>query len=122
MGDKMMKRYYRNWYQHYLELEAEKEREIQRGYYSNLPPKTQNHTEVLVHEKPTPVPTDAPIKAVEKRKKAKQKFRLADLFFPFMTVCAFIALWYQLDVGPIRQIVNEGLVFIGVRAETIINE
>jgi len=119
MGDKTMKRYYRNWYQHYLGLEAEKEREIQRGYYSNLAPKTQKNADVKVHEKQTVVSTDAPIQAVGKRKETKQKFRLVDLFFPFVTICAFVTLWYQLGVEPIRHFVNEGLVFTGIREETV---
>ena len=114
-----MKRYYRNWYQHYLELQAEKDREIQRGYYSNLAPKTEKNAEMITQVKPIDIATDIPILAVKKRKKVKQKFRLFDLFFPFVTVCAFVALWYQLDVGPIRMFVNEGLVFVGVREETV---
>lgn len=114
-----MKRYYRNWYQHYLELQAEKEREIQRGYYSNLAPKTEKNPETVGQNKSTDAMSDGSVPPVEKSKKAKQKFRLLDLFFPFVTVCAFVFIWYQLDVGPIRHVVNEGFVLIGVREEAV---
>ena len=53
-----MKGYYKNWYQHYLELEKVKEQNLQKGYYSNLakanqaveqtftsPKKPQNHNQ-----------------------------------------------------------------------------
>jgi len=114
-----MKRYYRNWYQHYLELQAEKERELQRGYYSNLAPKTEKNkpqeiTDLLGQEQ-----ADNSVSPVAKRKKEKEKFRLRDLLLPVMTICAFGAVWYHFDLGPVRAFVNDGLVWVGIRAETV---
>lgn len=115
-----MKGYYKNWYQHYLKLEAEKQKEIQRGYYSNLAAKA---TEAGV------VPAGMPETSVgelerliipdKKTGKRKKRFRILNLFMPTVIVFGFLFLWYQLDLGPIRQFTNNSLVFVGLRDETV---
>ena len=114
-----MKRYYRNWYQHYLELEAEKNREIQRGYYSNLAPSKGEHNKEGYREKSAELSTQAPIQEVAEKKKAKRGLRVLDLLLPFLMICAFVVTWYKLDIGPVRQFVHESLVWVGVREETV---
>lgn len=112
-----MKRYYRNWYQHYLELEAEKNREIQRGYYSNLVQHKGEDERVAAAVVPSGIPIDELEPVVAKKQKTKRRFRLLDLFFPLLTICTFVFVWYKLDLGPVRLFVNEALVLVGIREE-----
>jgi len=116
-----MKGYYKNWYQHYLKLEKEKEKEIQRGYYSNLAPKEskdkiENQGSDQLQEEKSKVSEGQPIILVKKK---KRKFRFLGVLLPVVTISGFIFLWYQLDVGPIRRLVDDALVFAGAREEAI---
>ena len=116
-----MKGYYKNWYQHYLELEKEKEKEIQRGYYSNLASKENKGKaesgipERLQEEKGKILE----IKPVVPVKRKKKKFGLVGVLLPITTITGFIFLWYQLDIGPTRHLINDALVFAGIREEVI---
>jgi len=122
-----MKGYYKNWYQHYLEVEKEKEKEVQRGYYSNLAEKKEvlpqrekavmdsekeHHTEIEV------VPISGG-RGKKRKDKKKGKFRIIGFFLPVMTIFGFVFLWYQMDVGPIRRITHEALVLAGIREEAV---
>ena len=111
--------YYKNWYQHYLELEKEKEKEIQKGYYSNLAPK-EDKAEIQISKgrkkEKSPVLEVASVISLEQK---KRKFSLLGLLLPVSTALGFIFLWYQMDVEPVRHIVNEVLVISGVREEAI---
>ena len=115
-----MKGYYKNWYQHYLKLEKQKEEEVQRGYYSNLAPKeSQDKAVDVVQEKVSSdkskvselQPVMMPVK--------KGKFKLLGALLPMATILGFAFLWYQLDVGPTRRLVNDALVFAGIREEAL---
>ena len=116
-----MKGYYKNWYQHYLELEEQKAKDEQRGYYSNLAPKTKEYkaekqvSESRKEEKST-FPEGYQVVPVKKK---KRKFRLLSVILPVATILGFLFLWYQLDVGPIRHVVHEALVFAGIRNEAV---
>ena len=111
--------YYKNWYQHYLELEEQKEQEAKRGYYSNLTPK-ENETEIRVperlQEEKSKIPVGKPFVPVRKKKSG---FHFLGVLLPIATILGFIFLWYQMDVGPVRHLVNEGLVFAGIREEAV---
>lgn len=114
-----MKQYYKNWYQHYLELEAEKEREIKRSYYSNIAVKKGNHEHQQILQTLSNFATEKPSSKVRKKQTSSPRLRLFNLFLPLLTVVAFVAVWYRLDLGPVRYYVNEALVFVGVRTEVL---
>jgi len=123
-----MKGYYKNWYQHYLEVEEQKEQDMKRGYYSNLTPKEEDHDKhnkygkhiekksdtIMENENPTLM-----IQTIEPPKKKRKKRVLLNIFLPAITVAGFIFFWYQADIGPTRDLVNEVLVFAGLRSETV---
>lgn len=114
-----MEGYYKNWYQHYLELEKKKEKDAQRGYYSNLAPpeeKTDHPVPESRKEETHQLPEVAPVIPIKKKKK---KFRLFGILLPISTILGFVFLWYQMDIGPTRQLVDEALVFAGIREEAI---
>ncbi|MCL2559982.1 MAG: hypothetical protein FWE07_05790 [Turicibacter sp.] len=117
-----MKGYYKNWYQHYLEVEKEKEQELQRGYYSNLAkkeekplPKNEKAERVQPEKEASLVSTAVPTRSGRNKK----RFRVLGLFLPISTVVGFGFLWYQMDIGPIREWTNEALVFVGLREEAL---
>jgi len=110
-----MKGYYKNWYQHYLEEEKKKDQELKRGYFSNLPkeqPEEQEEQlektveELSVEEIPAPP------------KKRRRRIGCLGVLLPLSTILGFLFLWYQLDIGPIRDLVNEGMVLVGIREES----
>lgn len=115
-----MKGYYKNWYQHYLEVEQEKEKEMQRGYYSNLIEKEDMASK---REKVTHVThgkeNHAEIKAipVSTGRSKKNKFNAISLLLPVVTILGFIFLWYQLDIGPVRKLTDDVLVFTRIKGE-----
>jgi len=114
-----MKGYYKNWYQHYLELEVQKEKDSKRGYYSNLASKeadTENATLERGQENKGRIPE---IQSLTKTRKNKKKFSLLGALLPIATISGFIFLWYQMDAGPVRHLVGEALVFVGVREAAI---
>jgi len=114
-----MKGYYKNWYQHYLEVEAQKELDMKRGYYSNLATKKEerqrNNSEDLQEE----MNQILTIKTLEHTGKKRKKRPLLAIFLPAFILVGFVLLWYQMDVGPTRQLVNEALVFARVREPAI---
>jgi len=116
-----MKGYYKNWYQHYLKLEKEKEKEMQRGYYSNLAPKESQ--EKVKDQAPEGLQEEeskiSEIRSIRPVKKKKKGFSFFNLLLPVALISGFIFLWYQMDIGPTRQLVDEALVFVGVREETV---
>lgn len=115
-----MKGYYKNWYQHYLEEEKEKERALKRGYYSNLPPKDEvveikeetNDVEAVLTEKEIVL---SKVAVVPKKKEKKRRARLGSILLPLLIIVGFIGLWYHMDVGPTREWVDVALVWTGVR-------
>lgn len=114
-----MKGYYKNWYQHYLEIEAQKEQDLKKGYYSNLPlkeieSKTNEPKGTYIREEKQ---ESVELQPIQPRlvKKKKKKFRLIGMLLPISTLAGFIFLWYQMDIGPTRQWVNEALVFARIR-------
>jgi len=116
-----MKGYYKNWYQHYLELEQQKKKDEQRGYYSNLAPedkksKAEKQFSEGRAEKNNKVLEEEPVIIVKKK---KRKHRLLGVLLPITTIMGFVFLWYQMDIGPIRQFVNDALVVVGIREEAI---
>ena len=116
-----MKGYYKNWYQHYLELEKEKEKKIQRGYYSNLAP-TEEKVENNVPESRKEEDKRPEIEPFVGESKKKKKFRLFGIFgilLPISTLLGFTFLWYQMDIGPVRHLVDEVFVMARLREETI---
>lgn len=111
-----MNGYYKNWYQHYLKEEEQKQKELKKAYYTNIESKVEATTPSVT---PT-VKDDPPVVTVEKDvKKKRKRFSIFRLFLPLTTVVGFVFLWYYMDVGPIRSIVNEALVVTGLRFETI---
>ena len=107
-----MKGYYKNWYQHYLELEEKKEIEARRGYYSDfvVPEKGAENQmpesrKGFNHKYPN----------VQSAKKEKKRSTRLGALLPVATILGFIFLWYQMDAGPVRHLVNEALVFARVR-------
>ena len=113
-----MKGYYKNWYQHYLELEEKKGKDVQRGYFSNLVFKDEE----AEHQMPEcrqevnyKTPKFHPVRPLKKKK----QFRLLNALLPGAVILGFIFLWYQMDAGPVRHLVNEALVFARVRAVTL---
>ena len=106
-----MKGHYKNWYQHYLALEAQKERDVQRAYFSNYEP--ENLDEVAEDSEDflsSTILENVPVKR-------HNRFQLIGLLLPLVTISGFVFLWYQLDIGPVRDIVHEAFVHIGVREE-----
>jgi len=117
-----MKGYYKNWYQHYLKLEEEKEKEVQRGYYSNLAPKesqdkVKNQAPEGLQEEKSEISEIRTIVPVKKKKKKRVSF--FNILLPVALISGFSFLWYQMDIGSTRQLVDEALVFVGVREKTI---
>ena len=119
MGALAVKGYYKNWYQHYLEIEKEKTEDLQRGYYSNLAEKGETlskkektingHHQEENHNEVMPVP--------ERSGRHKKKFRVFSFLLPLMTILGFAFLWYQMDVGPIRSFTHDVLVLAGIRED-----
>jgi len=110
-----MKRYYKNWYQHYLEIEAQKEQDIKRGYYSNLPSKNeerQHKKSTLSQDEQDQNPI---VRTVEYTDKKQKKRSLLTIILPLTALVGFVFLWYQMDIGPTRQLVDEALVFVRFR-------
>ena len=102
-----MKGYYKNWYQHYLKLEEQKEIDAKRGYYSDF---VTSDKEAEYQMPECRHGNFQSSKSVEK----KRRFSLSALL-PVATVFGFVFLWYQMDAGPVRHLVNEALVFARVR-------
>ena len=114
-----MNRYYKNWYQHYLELEEQKEHDVMRGYYTNLIPKENEAITRIperLQEEKRKIPAGKPYVPVRKQKKG---FHFLGVLLPIATILGFLFLWYQIDVGPIRHLVNEAFIFVGIREETV---
>ena len=114
-----MNGYYKNWYQHYLEVEEQKEQAAKRGYYSNLTPGAHETEDRILDgwkEEKSKIPAGKPF--VPARKK-KQRGGFLGVLLPIATIAGFIFLWYQMDAGPVRHLVNEALVFAGIREEVI---
>jgi len=103
----MKKVYYKNWYQHYLEEEKKKDMKLKRGYFSNLPEEEVKEEEEKQEEKQEKAAEQV---LVPKRK--RRRFGCLGILLPLSTISGFLFLWYQLDIGPIRDWVAEGLVFV----------
>jgi len=119
-----MKGYYKNWYQHYLKLEEEKEKEMQRGYYSNLAPKesqdkVENPEPAQLEEEQSKDLDIQEVKSVQRKRPVKKKKKRLGILLPVALISGFTFIWYQMDIGPVRHLVNEALVFAGVREESI---
>ena len=117
-GGDEMKGYYKNWYQHYLEIEEEKKKAVQRGYYANLEPKSMDEKKPVVKKarENSESQTMAPKVKVAKSKAAKKSV-LPGLLFPVFMLAGFVFLWYQLDIGPVRSWTGDALMMIGAREE-----
>jgi hypothetical protein len=113
-----VKGYYKNWYQHYLELEKQKEKEVQRGYYSNLT-RSENKAENRIPARLQGEKSKVPEGPLFTRVKKKKKFKLFSVLLPISTILGFIFLWYQMDIGPIRSLAHEVLGFAGIRQEVV---
>jgi len=111
--------YYKNWYQHYLELEKEKEKDIQRGYYSNLAQKQDKAYDQIPESQKKEKSNLSEIQPSMSIKKKKKGFSLLALLLPISTVLGFIFLWYQMDIEFVRYLVDEALVFAGIREDEI---
>ena len=116
-----MKGYYKNWYQHYLALEKQKEKEIQQGYYSNLAPKEKVVEDPVLEEKNIEKKQHSSDQPVTPFKQKKKPFKLVSLCLPLSTALGFTFLWYQMGVEPVRRFVGETLVFAGIRAEETVD-
>lgn len=119
-----MKGYYKNWYQHYLKVEKEKEKELQRGYYSNLvkikeaPLKQEKptyETLKITHGKQNKV--DIKTMPVSTGRRKKNSFRVTSLLLPVLTILGFVFLWYQMDIGPVRSLTHDVLALAGINDE-----
>ncbi|MCL1989415.1 MAG: hypothetical protein FWG67_00845 [Defluviitaleaceae bacterium] len=111
-----MQGYYKNWYQHYLEVEAQEEKERKRGYYSNLETTTQHTIEHRKGERPQVETRMPPLtQPVISRKKKRKKAKRLGLMLPVSIFLGFIFLWYQMDIGPTRHLIDEALLFIGIQ-------
>lgn len=117
-----MKGYYKNWYQHYLAVEKQKERDEQRGYYANL---AQEQEMSLRSEKIKHVPykkendDERVLVQMSQRRPQKNKFGIVNFLLPMMTVSGFVFLWYQLDIGPLRSLTHDVLVLTGIRENVV---
>jgi len=116
-----MKGYYKNWYQHYLEAEEQKGKEMARGYYSNyVAPEDEVESRIPdrehLQQEAHKMPKYQPVRSMKKKKK---KSRFLGALLPIATITGFIFLWYQMDAGPVRHLVNEALVFARVRDAAI---
>jgi len=114
-----MKGYYKNWYQHYLKVEAQKEQDMKRGYYSNLPTKEEKSEREQSEETQDDVNPVLRIQTIEPMRKKKRKRFLLNILLPVAMLAGFVFLWYQMDVGPIRYFANEALVLTGLREPAI---
>jgi len=119
-----MKGYYKNWYQHYLKLEEEKEKEMQRGYYSNLAPKksqdkVENLAPAQAEEEQSKDLDIQEVRSVQRKRPVKRQKKRFGILLPIVLILGFAFIWYQMDIGPARHLVNEALVFAGVREEAI---
>ena len=111
-----MKGYYKNWYQHYLEVEAKKEQDMKRGYYSNLTTEEQ-----VPNREKSEAQSDKSQTIIQatKTKDKKKKNHFLNFFLPVVTLVGFIFFWYQADIGPTRELVNEVLVLTGMREPAV---
>jgi len=112
-----MKGYYKNWYQHYLEEEKKKDQELKRGYFSNLPEKQPEEQEIQVEEVESEQPVER-TSMLKKKKKSGRRFGCLGVLLPLSTILGFLFLWYQLDIGPLRALVDDALVLVGMREES----
>jgi len=113
-----MKGYYKNWYQHYLEEQEQKGKELQRGYYANYtPPETEFEQRIPEYQQGenNRMQKYQPIRSLRKR---KNKFSLVSALLPMTIIVGFVFLWYQMDAGPVRHLVNEALVLTRIREAT----
>ena len=117
-----MKGYYKNWYQHYLDQEEQKGKDVQRGYYSNFASpesEAQRKPEYSQMGRQEEMYTTPKFQHIKSMKKRKTQPRFLSALLPVATIFGFIFLWYQMDAGPVRHLVNEALVFARVREATI---
>lgn len=113
-----MKGYYKNWYQHYLEEQEQKGKELQRGYYTNFaPPETEVDHQTSEYQQGE-VSRMQRYQPYRPMKKKKNKFRLLSALLPMTIIVGFVFLWYQMDAGPVRHLVNEALVLTRIREAT----
>lgn len=112
-----MKGYYKNWYQHYLKLEEQKEQDIKRGYYSNLAPKEMEKARKLAtKEEKKEIP---PLQLTQPVKKKKKRFRFLNILFPLSILATFTFIWYQMEIEFIHNFVNEALIFARIKEPAI---
>ena len=120
LGDDIMKGYYKNWYQHYKEVDEQREREIKRGYFTDIPENDYEYGR-LKSSAQKPNLRDFENSYAPKRRSVRKKRSFFGSFFglllPLSTILGFGFLWYQLDMGPVRTMVNDALVFVGVRED-----
>jgi len=115
-----MKGYYKNWHQHYIERELQKEEDLKVGYYTNLSPKKEDpilQGSTIADDYYRNLKFGNNINEKTKKKnKGSSKF---GILLPLMTFFGFVFLWYQLDMGPVREYVNLALIFVGIRDDSI---
>ena len=113
-----MKGYYKNWYQHYLEVEEQKGKELQRGYYANFTrPETEFEQRIPEYQQGENSRMQK-YKPFRPMRKKKNKFNFFSALLPMTIIVGFVFLWYQMDAGPVRHLVNEALVLTRIREAT----
>ena len=116
-----MKGYYKNWYQHYKEEDKRKEQELKRQYFSDEPEVKKESKKSYRQEKVKKVQVMEDDYMPKRKKYRRKRSFIGGLFgvlLPLSTVFGFGFLWYQLDVGPVRGLVDDALVFVGIREES----
>ena len=113
-----MNGYYKNWYQHYQEVEKQKKQDEKRGYYSNLAEKSEQlQTNEAVITGRRILEKDKRIIHIPNSRGRFKKNKGKGLLLPVITVLGFIFLWYQMDLGSVRDVTNEVLVFARIRED-----
>ena len=128
----MKNSYYRNWYQHYKQLQIEKEKTAQIEYFSDfkdiIPDEGMNAIHEEGNDRDDVKPKDGKYRVKHDslreeatlhhtfREKNERNFNILGFLLPISTMFGFLFLWYNLGIGvaPFRLAIEEVAAFVGL--------